>query len=176
MERRSYIDRRAVRRAIGRVNDAKWEALRAAQKKEEQTPKCSPAQAREVAIALEKDSHEMHALTRQLDNMSAAAKAMHSLADQVEELQAQIKAVGAGGVFSQYLLFAGDDYYPDGGANDLIGGFASVDAAVSAHDPKRFRYDGGWANILQVSTQEIVRTFDRGTWSSTETPVIESTK
>ena len=65
-----------------------------------------------------------------------------------------------------YLLFAGDNYYPQGGARDLVGSYRSVDDAVKAHDPKRNRYDGGWANILDTRTLEIVKCFSRGTWAN----------
>lgn len=58
-----------------------------------------------------------------------------------------------------YLLFAGDDYYPEGGANDLIGRFDSVEEAVAAHDPKE--YEDGWANILCLESLEIVKRYWR---------------
>lgn len=67
----------------------------------------------------------------------------------------------------KYLLFAGDDYYPDGGARDLIGAYDSIEAAVDAHDPKKFKYHGGWANILCVDALVIVGCFNRGTWTDT---------
>lgn len=63
-----------------------------------------------------------------------------------------------------YLLFAGDDYYPEGGCNDLKGKFQSVDDAVKRHDPNKFEYDGGWANILNIETMKCVAKFSRGTW------------
>jgi hypothetical protein len=63
-----------------------------------------------------------------------------------------------------YLLFAGNDYYPEGGACDLIGGYKSVNAAQDAHEPNEFKYDGGWANVLRLSDLKIVATFNRGTW------------
>lgn len=64
----------------------------------------------------------------------------------------------------RFLLFAGDDYYPKGGALDLLGAFDSAEEAESAHDPKRFNYDGGWANILDVEAATVLRSFCRGTW------------
>lgn len=64
----------------------------------------------------------------------------------------------------RFLLFAGEDYYPQGGANDLIGAFDSVDEAKAAHDPNKFNYDGGWANILDVGTLVIACWFGRQVW------------
>lgn len=64
-----------------------------------------------------------------------------------------------------YLLFAGDDYYPQGGAEDLKGGFESVEEAKAAHDPNEHNYEGGWANVLDMSNLKIVMYFNRGTWS-----------
>ena len=66
---------------------------------------------------------------------------------------------------AQYLLFAGDDYYPQGGALDLVGAFDSMEAAIAAHDPAKFSYDGGWANILCLDEMRILHFFDRGIWS-----------
>ena len=47
-----------------------------------------------------------------------------------------------------YLLFAGDHYYPEGGAYDLQGKFDTIEAAIAGHVPKTFEYNGGWANVL----------------------------
>lgn len=63
-----------------------------------------------------------------------------------------------------FLLFAGDDYYPKGGGEDLKGCFRSVGDAVTAHDPTEHDYDGGWANVLDLGTLEIVKWFSRGIW------------
>lgn len=63
-----------------------------------------------------------------------------------------------------YLLFAGDDYYPRGGAEDLKGRFDSVERAIEAHDPTEHDYEGGWANILCQDSLKIVKTFSRGDW------------
>ena len=62
-----------------------------------------------------------------------------------------------------YLLFAGDDYYPKGGANDLKGSYVSLDDAIDAHNPNEFDYDGGWANILNIETMKIEARFG-GSW------------
>lgn len=67
-----------------------------------------------------------------------------------------------------YLLFAGDDYYPRGGAFDLKGGFATLEEAIAAHDPSEFNYDGGWANVLSAESMTIPKFFRRGTWYGSE--------
>ena len=63
-----------------------------------------------------------------------------------------------------YLLFAGNDYYPRGGARDLVGRFDTIEAAIGGHDPRRFKYDGGWANVLCLETLAVVKRFSRGKW------------
>lgn len=63
-----------------------------------------------------------------------------------------------------FLLFAGDDYYPLGGARDFQGEYDTAEEAVKGHDPSKYEYDGGWANIFNTETKEIVRVFDRGNW------------
>jgi hypothetical protein len=63
-----------------------------------------------------------------------------------------------------FLLFAGDDYYPKGGAKDLVGTFESVESSVDEHYPERYRYDGGWAHIYDSEKGEIVKSFNRGVW------------
>lgn len=65
-----------------------------------------------------------------------------------------------------YLLFAGDDYYPNGGAEDLQGRFDTLEAAIAAHDPNKHKYSGGWANVLCLDSLKIVKVFNRGTWSA----------
>ena len=59
-----------------------------------------------------------------------------------------------------YLLFSGSVYYPEGGADDLKGKFATVEDAIAAHD------NGEWANILCLDSLKIVMSFYRGQWSS----------
>ena len=67
-----------------------------------------------------------------------------------------------------FLLFAGDDYYPEGGAKDFKGSFSSMEGAQAAHDPDEFRYDGGWANIFDTGTLSIAMSFSRGIWKAGE--------
>lgn len=63
-----------------------------------------------------------------------------------------------------YLLFAGDHYYPKGGAKDLRGRFATIDDAIAAHDPHQYKYDGGWAHIFSLDSQCLVKCFSDGEW------------
>lgn len=52
-----------------------------------------------------------------------------------------------------YLVFAGDYYYPTGGAHDLIGVRPTLDEAMAvAHN---FEWD--WWHIYSVDGEEIVR-------------------
>ena len=62
------------------------------------------------------------------------------------------------------LLFAGDDYYPLGGARDLQGKYETAEEAIKAHDPTEFTYEGGWSNILDLESLQTVGVFDRGQW------------
>jgi hypothetical protein len=70
-------------------------------------------------------------------------------------------------VMMAYLLFAGDDYYPNGGAEDLQGQFETLEDAINAHDHNKYRHYGGWANILNLDPLGIVMYFNRGKWSET---------
>ena len=63
-----------------------------------------------------------------------------------------------------YLLFAGDHYYPSGGAEDLQGRFDTLEDAVTAHKSDKYEYDGGWAHVLCVDSLKLVKTFNRGNW------------
>lgn len=62
-----------------------------------------------------------------------------------------------------YLLFSGEFYYPQGGAEDLRGKFDTVEAAVAAYDPSK-HYEGGWANVLCLTSLKIVRSANAGEW------------
>lgn len=64
----------------------------------------------------------------------------------------------------QFLLFAGNDYYPVGGAYDFKGSFDTQAQAAKAHNPNEHKYDGGWANIFDLKEEKIVKQFSRGTW------------
>ena len=60
-----------------------------------------------------------------------------------------------------FLLFAGNDYYPRGSANDLESTHNSKEEAIAAHDPNKYEYEGGWANILDTETMQVVWMFGR---------------
>lgn len=61
-----------------------------------------------------------------------------------------------------YLLFAGNDYYPYGGADDLQGKFDTVDEAIAAHDPNK--YDEPWAHVFCLESLSIVKEFHDEEW------------
>ena len=63
-----------------------------------------------------------------------------------------------------YLLFAGNDYYPKGGVEDLQGQFETLEAAIAGHDQNKFEYDGGWANVLCLDSLKLVKRFNCGKW------------
>ena len=73
----------------------------------------------------------------------------------------------------QILLFAGDDYYPEGGAYDFKGSFETVELALEAHNPKEHRYEGGWANIFDLKEEKIVKQFSRGHWYAGDAEIID---
>lgn len=61
----------------------------------------------------------------------------------------------------QYLLFAGNDYYPQGGADDLIGFYEILDDALQSHNPAIYEYSGGWAHIYSLTELKIVAEFKK---------------
>ena len=63
-----------------------------------------------------------------------------------------------------YLLFAGNDYYPEGGAEDLQGKFDTIDAALAAHALSDFVDYRAFANVLCLDTLKVVKNFHCGTW------------
>lgn len=74
------------------------------------------------------------------------------------------------GVMMAYILFAGDHYYPYGGATDLQPGmFETAADAVASHDPHKLNYDGGWAHVFCLDTLKVVKWFDSGGWSDEKT-------
>lgn len=62
----------------------------------------------------------------------------------------------------RYIAFAGDQFYPGGGASDMIGNFDDFQSAVIACQEFRcdnFKEKGWqyrWANILDLHTGQIV--------------------
>lgn len=64
----------------------------------------------------------------------------------------------------QYLLFAGNDYYPNGGAEDLVGLYENLDDALEAHNQTIYEYEGGWAHVYSLVEMRIIAEFKRGKW------------
>lgn len=57
-----------------------------------------------------------------------------------------------------YLLFVGDNYYPEGGAADLVGAYRTLTGAVEASEGHVGR---DWAHVL-----EVVGTVTEVVWTS----------
>lgn len=55
---------------------------------------------------------------------------------------------------NNFLLFAGDTYYPVGGWHDLKGNFPTIDAGKEFLLQSKERYD--WAHIVELGNQRIV--------------------
>ena len=67
----------------------------------------------------------------------------------------------------KHALFAGDNYYPQGGARDFRFAFNSVRACRYYYTMK-YGYteeDSAWAHIVEVKTMEIVWEFEDGEWT-----------
>lgn len=65
-----------------------------------------------------------------------------------------------------YLLFAGNDYYHSGGAEDLIGKFDTVEAAIAAHNPNDDEYKSGLGQVLCLDSLKVVKRFYLGNWTN----------
>lgn len=61
---------------------------------------------------------------------------------------------------STYLVFAGENYYPSGGIDDLVGQFPDFDQAASCLSGKIQHSD--WGHIFCVDTGETWEQFRRG--------------
>jgi len=68
----------------------------------------------------------------------------------------------------RYLLFAGDTYYPSGGAYDFVSSHDTIEEAMAVHDPSKYTYSGGWANIFDTHIESIVMNYSYGSWSKTD--------
>ncbi len=55
----------------------------------------------------------------------------------------------------RFILFAGTNFYPDGGWCDYAGAFESVEAAKQALDTSY----NDWAHVVDLTTGEMVVTF-----------------
>jgi hypothetical protein len=63
---------------------------------------------------------------------------------------------------ARYLLFAGNYYYPSGGAKDLVGSFSNLDEAIDCANKtmESYKEDGDcWAHILCIKTLKIVKSY-----------------
>ncbi len=70
--------------------------------------------------------------------------------------------------YLKYLLFAGARFYAQGGSEDLQGEYITIERAIQAHDPSLYWTDAidddSWANILNLETLEIEKTYENGIW------------
>jgi hypothetical protein len=67
-----------------------------------------------------------------------------------------------------YLLFAGNNYYPEGGVDDLIGHFDTIEDAVSATPMDRLGGDNSWANIFCLTSLKKKKYLYGGKWFDVE--------
>ena len=67
---------------------------------------------------------------------------------------------------NRFLLFAGENYYPQGGAEDFICGYDTIEQAMDAYDkmPLEEYEEKEWANILDIKTLKPVKFFFNGKW------------
>lgn len=63
----------------------------------------------------------------------------------------------------QYLLFAGDHYYPSGGVNDLQGSFNSLDEAIAEVKRQRPYSDGSGSDAWENTDHHWWQIVDRAT-------------
>lgn len=67
---------------------------------------------------------------------------------------------------SKYLLFAGQDYYPLGGAFDLIGAFPDAESAEAAYwwaalnITGNYSCIGTWGHIVRHDSMEVIKELD----------------
>lgn len=63
----------------------------------------------------------------------------------------------------RYLLFAGDDYYPQGGMSDFVDSFNTPQEAYDSYAPKY----NAWYQIVDYQTLEVI-------YNDTDKPFIPS--
>lgn len=56
-----------------------------------------------------------------------------------------------------YIIFAGDIYYPVGGAKDIIGFYENFEVALAIFNNIILLDQYEWVHILDIENQEIVR-------------------
>jgi|TARA_B100000900_G_C20588892_1_gene720816 hypothetical protein len=54
-----------------------------------------------------------------------------------------------------YIIYAGDEYYPRGGANDIVGYYDTYDLTLQKFQQIVHSYD--WIQVLDIDTKEIVK-------------------
>ncbi len=71
----------------------------------------------------------------------------------------------------RFLLFAGDCYYPDGGALDFRGDFGNLQNAINYHSTLNIpTISGGWAHVFDFKEKKIVKWYstNSGEWTDQE--------
>ena len=62
-----------------------------------------------------------------------------------------------------YILFAGDNFYPEGGVNDLRGIYQTeqdaVDAAMNCEILDRLSIDGSWWHVVKMENGKMVKIY-----------------
>ena len=56
---------------------------------------------------------------------------------------------------NKFLLFAGSEYYPRGGAEDLKGNFSTIELSIRAGNFLKSDKWIQWIHVLDVETQEV---------------------
>lgn len=56
---------------------------------------------------------------------------------------------------NQFVLFAGDNYYPGGGWQDFVDSYDTVEEAVAAGKPDEDDW-GKWYHVIDITTGERV--------------------
>ena len=65
------------------------------------------------------------------------------------------------GAIMAFLLFAGNDYYADGGIDDLRGKFETMEDCEKGLASITVEISGGWAHIFNLDSMRIVKRFKR---------------
>lgn len=74
----------------------------------------------------------------------------------------------------RWVLFAGDSYYARGGANDYVGSYATMHAALRTLSNIEIDHSGSWAHVVDISTG---RVFDYvGRWETALCPITDLVK
>jgi hypothetical protein len=60
----------------------------------------------------------------------------------------------------RFLVFAGEYYYPGGGAYDYLGGYDTRESAVERAKEELEDEYTDWAHVLDVDTEEFIKVQD----------------